>query len=69
MADYPEATRCRSCRAPIRFLPTPAGKSLPVDAEPEKRVVVNRHGQAVMWDTFTPHWATCAAAAEHRKPK
>lgn len=34
------AATCRSCGAPIVWARTPAGKRTPLDAKPEKRVVI-----------------------------
>lgn len=61
---------CRSCGAEILWVRTSKGRKMPLDAEPSKRVLVAeiegmRVGQ--IRDTFTPHWATCPNADEHRK--
>jgi hypothetical protein len=42
---------CRSCRAPIYWVVTDAGKPMPVNPD------------------GSSHFATCAHAAEHRKPR
>jgi hypothetical protein len=42
---------------------------MPLDAKPEKRVVVDGHHVARVVDTFTPHFSTCPNAAQHRKTK
>jgi hypothetical protein len=61
---------CRSCGAEIRWVRSARGKNMPIDAEPERRIVVAEiEGMQVgqIRDTFTPHWATCPNADEHRK--
>ena len=57
-------TRCNSCRARIIWLPTQAGRAMPIDAdtvEPEdEEFIQGKHG---------PHWATCPNAAQHRRAR
>lgn len=68
-------TRCRSCGASIVFARTAKGKQMPLNAEPQRLVVLEPDPQAldgltkvaVVRACFTPHFATCPAAAEHRK--
>lgn len=58
-------TKCRTCQARIIFLPTAAGKSMPVNAvtvEPE-------HQQFDPELDHESHFVTCPGAAKHRKPK
>lgn len=56
--------KCRSCKKEILFLLTSTGKYMPCDADavkPEDEVFdPKRH---------TSHFATCPAAAKHRKAK
>lgn len=60
--------RCKSCGAEIRWEKTPAGKHMPMDPRPEKRIVLGRvNGLAYVVDTYMPHWATCTSADEHRR--
>ena len=56
---------CKGCGAPIRFIKTPAGKSMPVNETPQK--YVTEAGEVVTG--YTPHWATCPKAQEFRKAK
>lgn len=74
---------CRSCRRPVRWAVTPAGKRMPVDPEPVEggnlllalddppvaRVV--DPAQLVIDDgqRFVSHFATCPNADEHRRPR
>lgn len=59
---------CRSCKAPIWWVPTEkTGKLMPLDFVPEKRIVVLTSGEARVVDTFVSHFATCKFAADHRK--
>jgi hypothetical protein len=49
------------------------GKPMPLDAKPEKRVIVVGHfGDAgedlgAVVDTYTSHFVTCPQAEEHRR--
>ncbi len=78
----PPPARCRSCDAPIRWATaTTTGRRMPIDAEPtaDGNVTVHRgdDGQAVatvhpagvtpLGTRWTAHFATCPAAAEHRR--
>lgn len=69
---------CSSCGAAILWVKTlPGGKAMPLDAKPEKRVVLvdaigglDRDGvRGRVVDTYVSHFATCPQAAEHRRPK
>jgi hypothetical protein len=71
--------RCKSCRAQIRFEKTEYGSTMPFDAEPvlvggayeleggTARFVPKdkREGKPL----FTPHFATCPKADQHRRRK
>lgn len=71
---------CTACRAPIRWLKTPNGRSMPLDLrpDPEGNVIIE-NGLAVLSparamalspeERFLPHWATCPEAASFRKVK
>lgn len=61
-----EVRPCRACKAPIFFAPSPAGKMIPIDAAPEKRIVI-RDGVAHVESTFTAHFATCPEAEQFRR--
>ena len=68
-------TPCKACGEPMRFLRTPAGKFLPVDAESfgthhlgPGMTVVTEAGEVLRGSPatsvtsvqgYTPHWATC----------
>jgi hypothetical protein len=48
------------------------GKPMPLDAKPEKRVIVVGRDEAgeelaALVDTFTSHFVTCPEAREHRR--
>jgi hypothetical protein len=54
---------CKSCGQPIRWLATPTGGKMPVDAHtaaPQDRVFNRLAGHI-------SHFATCPSAAKHRK--
>lgn len=74
--------KCKSCGADITWVKTASGKSMPLDVKSEKRFIFLSAGQksayeyqgvsapdAVMYDTYTSHFATCPNAAQHRKAK
>ena len=65
------AARCKSCGAPIVWVEMVSGKRMPVDAKPAKLVVLDDmpepRGSVV--DCWTPHWATCPQADQHRKAR
>ena len=69
---------CKSCGAPIRWVSSTTGKAMPLDAKPEKRIVVRRSvdtrngehydvGDVV--DTYVSHFVTCELANQHRRPR
>lgn len=70
---------CRSCRAPVRWLKTEKGASMPVDPEPVEdgnvvidgeRAIVLRKGEAGPPGLrYVAHFATCPSAAAHRARK
>lgn len=70
-----DVATCRSCGAQIRWVMTESGKRMPVDAKPEKRIVIDPLGErlgsdaptARVVDTYVSHFATCAFAAQHRR--
>lgn len=60
---------CSSCGAPIRFVGTETGNQVPVDAKPEKRIVVGPDGVGRSVDAYVSHFATCPNANQHRSPR
>jgi hypothetical protein len=62
---------CRSCGADILWIETEIGKAMPIDATPEKRIILrpvggtSRVGKVV--DTYISHFATCPEADQHRR--
>lgn len=74
---------CKSCGARVRWAVSPAGKWMPVDAEPDMRptggnlVLTIRQQQLVFepWakehgftrNRYVSHFATCPAADKHRR--
>lgn len=67
---------CGSCRKPIIWTITEAGRRMPVDAEPVGKVTVlvrnpEDPGTPIskQRDAYVSHFATCISAAQHRKPK
>lgn len=72
------STTCKSCGAEIIWVKTRGGKAMPLDAKPEKRMVlVGFEGAQVgdqdptpiaeVQDTYLSHFATCPNADQHRR--
>lgn len=71
--------RCASCDAEVFWVKTRNGKSMPIDAQHEMRLVAvlgdddlilaGTSDDAVvrMVPTYTSHFATCPSADQHRK--
>jgi hypothetical protein len=68
-----ETSKCRGCGADIIWTVTEQGNRMPVDARPEKRLLLmgrQRDDQApiaMARDTYMSHFATCPNAAEFRR--
>ena len=60
-----QMTKCRKCGAEIKFIKTPGGKWLPVDAKPVYYSLIGKKDRVV----YVPHWATCEFADEFRGVK
>jgi len=64
-------TSCESCKAPILWAVTESGKRMPLDAKPEKRILLEEDGcqppVAHVIDVYVSHFATCPQAAQHRR--
>jgi len=72
---------CRSCGADVLWVPTLAGKRMPLNASPDPmgNVVLRklptgetfahvlRKDEATDERRFMPHHATCPSAAQHRR--
>ena len=56
-------TNCKTCKAPVIFLPTSGGKMMPVDAE-----TVSIYDEVFDSDKHTSHFVTCPDAKKFRKP-
>ena len=72
------ASKCSSCNAEILWVKSSQGKRMPLDAKPEKRIMLVHHvnvekgdyNEGRVIDTYLSHFATCPDSAEqHRKPK
>lgn len=61
-----KVTQCRGCNADIVWVTTKSGTPQPLDAKPEKRIII-REGKAYVTDTYTPHHATCPKVDQFRK--
>lgn len=62
---------CKGCGAPIVWKHTPKGKAIPLDAKPERRLVLRGplSETAELVETYTSHFSTCPKADDFRKPK
>ena len=68
VACKPNPGTCSTCGAAILWVRTEGGKAMPLDAEPQKRVVLGaRTGLAHVLDTYVSHFSTCPQAAQHRR--
>lgn len=72
-----KTSECKSCGAEIIWVRMDeSGKAMPIDAIPEKRVVLldrtfgaqDPTPVAKMETTYISHFATCPNADKHRKP-
>jgi hypothetical protein len=70
--------KCSSCGAEILWAKTALGKSIPLDAKGETRLVLLKNGgnfdaetnnEVTIMQTYATHFATCPNAAQHRKVK
>jgi hypothetical protein len=57
-------TRCSSCRARIIFLPTKAGKQMPIDAD-----TVEPGDEEFLRHRHQSHFSNCPGATTHRRPR
>ena len=62
-----DVTSCKGCGEKIIFVKTEAGKFMPVNVKPERRIVLDADKIAKSVTTWTPHWATCEKADDFRK--
>jgi hypothetical protein len=62
---------CSGCGAEIVWFLTAAGKRMPADAKPEKRIIIVGETEGMpmcqVVDAYMPHWATCKAAERFKK--
>lgn len=63
---HPFAVRCRSCDAEIVWFRTKSGKRMPVD---ESSTQPTDREDQLDFSRHVSHFATCPAAAEHRRPR
>ncbi|HET9954136.1 MAG TPA: hypothetical protein VFQ61_06515 [Polyangiaceae bacterium] len=58
--------KCLSCGAEIVWVEMQSGRRMPLDAKPQKLIVIEADKGEVKL-CFTSHFATCPDAAEHRR--
>ncbi len=62
-----DVTKCKSCKEPIIFVKTAANdKFIPLNAKPERRMIINAEQKAESVTTWTPHHATCEKVEDFR---
>ena len=61
-------SECKSCKAPILWVETKAGKKMPLDAKPFSAVQV-KEGIGDVIQVYMPHWSSCNGADEFRRKK
>lgn len=59
----------KGCGAEIRMIEMRTGGWMPVEAESQRRVVINTLGLGEIRDTHEPHWGNCPAAKKFRRKK
>ena len=61
-----DKAECRTCKAEIIWIKTPAGKNHPIDAKPKKLWVFDGGGWQLE-ECHESHFASCPDAAQHRR--
>lgn len=64
------SAQCSSCGEPILWVKSMTGKPMPLNAKPEKRVVLiegDDGTKGAVRDTYISHFATCPQADAFRK--
>lgn len=67
-----ERGNCRSCGATVLWVETESGKRMPLDAEPERRFVIEAATdpmKARLRNTYVSHFSTCPQAERWRQRK
>jgi len=60
-------SQCKTCKAEIIWIKTPAGKSDLVDAKPQQVWVMEGRTSWKLVNGYTSHFATCPQASQHRR--
>ncbi len=59
--------KCAGCGKPIIWIKTAANdKWIPLDAKPERRMIINAEKKAESVTTWLPHHATCEKVEDFR---
>jgi len=64
-----DAAECTTCKAPIYWVTLESGKRMPVDRGADLRVVVDTEGVGRVTRCYKSHFASCAQASAHRRPR
>ncbi len=63
-----DVRKCRGCKEPIIWVKTAANdKFIPLNAKPERRMIINADHKAESVTTWMQHWATCTDPDRFRK--
>lgn len=66
---------CKSCGAAIKWITTPAGKTMPLDDKPRTMFLIDGDALNSLNPSARPvqvresHFSTCPQASEHRRPR
>ncbi len=62
-----DVRKCRGCGDPIIWVKTAANdKFIPLNAKPERRMIINAEHKAESITTWTPHHSTCEKVEDFR---
>jgi hypothetical protein len=68
-----DETTCKSCQAPIVFAFSEKGKSMPLNAQPQRLFIVDELGDGSFVArsrlVYTSHFVTCPNADHHRRDR
>jgi hypothetical protein len=63
-----DVKKCRGCGDPIIWIKTAKNdKFIPLNARPERRMIINADHKAESVTVWTPHWASCPQAKEFKQ--
>lgn len=69
MGSQIERSTCSTCHAEILWCVTESGKKMPLNASQHHFFLLGQDGIARVVKVHVSHFATCAQADQHRKPR